>query len=339
MLETMLKATITDIAREMGITPSTVSRALSGSPRVKEATRKAVEQKAREMGYERNVMASNLRKGVAQTVGIIVPRINRQFFSNVISSIESALGTAGYSVIICQTREKLENEINALKTMRSNRVAGVIMSHSIESKDGSHVMEILDEDTTLIQFDRVFSDLPGVKIVNDGANGSYQATKCLIRNGYRRIGTLAGYLGTATFRSRLEGYRKAISEAGLEEYVFTDAILRKTGQESAQEAIRMGCDALYCAGDFSALGAMDAAKQAGLCIPRDFGIVGTANEIFTDLTSPAMSSIEQNPKEMGLRAAEAFLQFAKGIHEDKEIIVEMKLIERESSMRQTLSKQ
>ena len=107
----MLKATITDIAREMGITPSTVSRALSGSPRVKEATRKAVEQKAREMGYERNVMASNLRKGVAQTVGIIVPRINRQFFSNVISSIEAALGTAGYSVIICQTREKLENEI------------------------------------------------------------------------------------------------------------------------------------------------------------------------------------------------------------------------------------
>jgi LacI family transcriptional regulator len=101
----------------------------------------------------------------------------------------------------------------------------------------------------------------------------------------------------------------------------------------------MGCDALYCAGDFSALGAMDAAKQAGLCIPRDFGIVGTANEIFTDLTSPAMSSIEQNPKEMGLRAAEAFLQFAKGIHEDKEIIVEMKLIERESSMRQTLTKQ
>ena len=137
----MIKPTITDIANEMGITPSTVSRALAGSPRVKESTREAIERKAKEMGYERNVMASNLRKGVAKTVGIIVPRINRQFFSNVISSAESILEEAGYTVIICQSHETLEDEIKALKTMRANQVAGVLISHSIQSVNGDHILE------------------------------------------------------------------------------------------------------------------------------------------------------------------------------------------------------
>src|SRR5574344_1448134 len=124
----MQKATITNIAEALGITPSTVSRALSGSPRVKEDTRLAIEKKAAEMGYERNIVASNLRKGVANLVGIIVPRINRQFFSNVISGAEAVLGEEGYNVIICQTHEKIEDEIKALKTLKSNQVAGFFCS-------------------------------------------------------------------------------------------------------------------------------------------------------------------------------------------------------------------
>ena len=113
----MQKTTITDIAKELDLTPSTVSRALAGSPRVKEKTRIVIEEKAREMGYERNLMASNLRRGVANAVGIIVPRINRQFFSNVISGAESVLNEAGYTVLICQTHEKLEDEKKALSTL------------------------------------------------------------------------------------------------------------------------------------------------------------------------------------------------------------------------------
>lgn len=165
----MFKPTIIDLAKEMGITPSTVSRTLAGSPRVKESTRMAIGRKAREMGHERNVLGSNLRKGAVRTAGIIVPRINRQFFSNVISSVASVLGKAGYSVIICQSHETLEDEINALKTMRANQVAGVLISHSIESKDGTHILGNLSDDAGLIQFDRAFEDLPGVKVMNDRA--------------------------------------------------------------------------------------------------------------------------------------------------------------------------
>ena len=332
----MIKPTITDIARDMGITPSTVSRALNGSPRVKESTRLAIEQKAKAMGYERNVMASNLRKGVAYTVGIIVPIINRQFFSNVISSAESVLGEAGYTVFICQTHEKLADEIKALKTMRANQVAGIIISHSIESKNGNHIIENIPEGMELIQFDRVFSNLPGVKIINDGVQGAYEATRNLIENGYRKIGTLAGYLESEIYSARNEGYLKAIREAGItpdEKLIFKNSILRETGYESAKKAIALGCDALYCTGDFSALGAVDAAKEAGLRIPEDFGIIGTANESFTELMSPSISSLEQNPKEIGLQAARTFLKFKNGERQEGSIVIPMKLIVRQSSTR------
>lgn len=159
----MAQTTITDIAKELNITPSTVSRALAGSSRVKKATRMLVEEKAKEMGYERNSMAANLRKGVADIVGIIVPRINRQFFGSVISGAESVLKEAGYSVIICQTHERLEDEILAIKTMRRNQAAGILISHSIESENGEHIKDIIGDGTRLVQFDRIFSDLPEQK--------------------------------------------------------------------------------------------------------------------------------------------------------------------------------
>ncbi len=159
----MRKATITDIAKELNLTPSTVSRALNGSSLVKQETKEAVEAKAKDMGYVRNVMASNLRKGVAQTVGIIVPRINRQFFSNVISGAESVLNDAGYNVLICQTEERYEKEVYAIDTLLWNQVAGILISHSIETSDTSHLSKALNSNVRLVQFDRVFYNIPDVK--------------------------------------------------------------------------------------------------------------------------------------------------------------------------------
>ncbi len=332
----MIKPTITDIAKAMGVSPSTVSRALAGSPRVKESTRLAIEKMASDIKYERNEMASNLRKGIARTVGIIVPRINREFFSSIISSAEEVLGEAGYSVIICQSHEKLSDEIKALRTMRAKQVAGILISHSIESTDSSHITENITDEIELVQFDRVFSDLRGPKVINDGVSGAYEATRHLIENGYRKIGTLAGYLESESYLARNEGYRKALKEAGREadeDVIFRNSILRENGKESAKEAIAKGCDALYCAGDFSALGAVDAVKEAGLRIPEDFGIIGTANEHFTELMTPSLSSIEQYTKEMGKKAAEAFLRCMDGDRNDESVVIPMKLVVRESSTR------
>jgi len=323
--------TISDIAAALGVTPSTVSRALSGSPRVKEETRLAVEEMAARMGYERNIVASNLRKGRSDIVGIIVPRIHREFFSNCIGGAESILEAAGYSVLICQTHERFDAEVKALRTLRNNQVAGVLMSHAIGSNNGSHIVEVLGERIPLVQFDRVFSELPGAKVVNDNYEGGYAATKHLIDQGYRRIGTLAGYMNSEAYAARLAGYRAALRDAGFrpdDSIVFYDTILRDTGYDAGLKAVAAGCDALYSAGDFSALGAIEAARSRGLRIPKDFGIVGTADETFTSLMSPSMSSLALNPFEMGRQAAQAFLAGEEGT-----VVVPMELKVRESSSR------
>lgn len=323
--------TITQIAEALGITPSTVSRALSGSPRVKEETRSAVLKKAEQMGYERNIIASNLRKGRSDIVGIIVPRIHREFFSNVIGGAESILNEAGYSVLICQTHEDFDKEVKALRTLRNNRVAGVLLSHAIASSDGTHVKEILGEELPLVQFDRVFSDLPGAKVVSNNLEGASAATAHLISQGYRRIGTLAGYMSSEAYVERLEGWKAALSQAGMvpdEGLVFYDTIVRETGFAAALKALEAGCDALYCAGDFCALGAIQALIGRGVSIPKDFGIVGTANESFTSLMTPSVSSLALNPFEIGRQAALAFLS---GSIETTIVPMELKI--RESSNR------
>ncbi len=323
--------TITDIAKALNITPSTVSRALAGNPRVKEETRRAVEEKAAELGYERNVVASNLRKGQSRIVGIVVPRINREFFSNCIGGAESVLNRAGYNALICQTQENPEAEIQVLKTLKNYRVAGVLLSHAIHDHSSAHIKEILG-DIPLVQFDRVFPDLPGAKIMGANCEGAFQATMHLIQAGYKRIGTIAGYMTSQAYVERLAGYRLALESAGIPydpAIVYENAIVRETGYEAGLKAIEAGCDALYSAGAFSALGAIDALKEKGLRVPEDFGVVATSNEGFTSLMSPALSTLNQHPFEMGETAARAFLE---GSRETQ--VIPMELIVRQSSKKQ-----
>ena len=322
--------TISDIARELGVTPSTVSRALSGSPRVKAETAEAVRRKAAEMGYERNVLASNLRRGRSDIVGIIVPRIYRKFFSNVIGGAESILNDAGYNVLICQTHESSDAELRSLRTLRKNQVAGVLMSHAIETADPAPIAEALG-DIPLVQFDRVFRSLPGAKVVNDNFESGYAATRHLIANGYRRIGHFAGYESCELFVDRFRGYCKALEDCGLavdRSIVFKDTILPETGHAAALRALDRGCDAIYSAGAFSALGAIGALQEKGVRIPEDFGVVGTSNESFTGLMAPSLTTLDQQAFEMGRTAAKAFLFGSQAT-----TVISMELHIRESSSR------
>jgi len=327
--------TITDIAAALGVTPSTVSRALSGSPRVKQETRQAVLKAAREMGYEHNVVASNLRRGKSNIVGIIVPRIYREFFSNVIGGAESILHEAGYNVLICQNHEDKDAELQAIHALRKNQVACIMMSHAFDTVDPEPIAEALG-DTPLVQFDRVFHSLPGAKVVNDNFHSAYMATRHLIDNGYRRIGTLAGNESCDAYKDRYLGYRKALEDCGLEyddEIVFREVIVRETGYAAGLKAIDLGCDALYSAGDFSALGAMEAVKSRGLRIPDQFGLVGTADETFASLTYPSLSSLSQHAYEMGQAMANSFLNCSQ-----ETTLIPMELNVRESSSKSRITK-
>lgn len=323
--------TITDIANALGVTPSTVSRALSGSPRVKEATRRTVLDKAKELGYEPNILASNLRRGRSDFVGMIVPRIHREFFSRLIGGAESVLNAAGYNVLICQTNERKDAELRALHTLRKNQVAGVLMSHSFETDDPATIADALGSRIPLVQFDRVFRSLPGAKVVNDNFESAYAATRHLAANGYRRIAHFAGYETCELFIDRFRGYRKALEDCGLpfdETLVFKDTIVRETGHDAALLALERGCDAIYSAGAFSALGALDAFRERGLRVPCDIGIVGTSNETFTGVMTPALTTLDQHAFEMGQAAAKAFLFGSQAT-----TVISMELHIRESSNR------
>ena len=333
----MSKATITHIAKALNVTPSTVSRALAGNPRVSEQTRLLVMAKADELGYEPNVMASSLRKGVSNTVGMIVPRINRQFFGNVISGVEAILNPAGYNLLISQSHERYADEVKAVNTLLSHRVAGVLISHSIETTDYSHLQKVLDKGVVLVQFDRVVASLQGAQITNDCFNGAFLATKHLIKNGYKRIGHLAGTLSASVYLDRLKGYQAAMNEAGLaagEALVFQNVITREGGFDAMQQVLASGCDALYCAGDYAALGVIEYCRQHGVAIPGDFGVVGTANESFAPLIMPSLSTLEQNAFDMGNQVAASFLERVNGtVFSSQNTSIPMRLIVRDSSWR------
>lgn len=333
----MAKPTISDIAKALNITPSTVSRALAGNTRVSQATRALIERKAAELGYERNMLASSLRKGVTDTVGMIVPRINRQFFSNVISGAEAILNPAGYNLIICQSHERRDDERRALQTLMRNQVAGVIVSHSLETTSPEAFEEITRSGLALVQFDRTFDGLGGVSVANDNFAGAYLATKHLIRSGYKRIGHLGGDAASNVYSDRLAGYKAALADDGIEAdetIIFADSITRDKGFYNMAKALEHGCDALYCAGDYAALGVMEYARHNSVRIPEDFGVVGTANENFAELITPALTTLEQNAFDMGNRAAQAFLDIRSGkIVGEMKVTVPMRLIVRDSSVR------
>lgn len=332
----MSKPTISDIAKALNITPSTVSRALAGNPRVSEQTRLLVMKKAEELGYERNVLASSLRKGSTDTVGMVVPRINRQFFSNIISGAESILNPAGFNLIITQSHDRRDDEKRAVQALLRNQVAGIVISHSLETVDPVAFAQLFEgSEVVLVQFDRTFEGIGDMEVTNDNYNGAYNATKHLIERGYKRIGYLGGDTSSNVYIDRCKGFEDALREAGMvvdETLIFEDSTTRDKGFYNAAKALERGCDALYCAGDYAALGVIEYAKAKGVSVPDELGVVGTANEAFTDIVNPSLTTLEQNAFEMGSKVAQAFLDIKQGRNvPEKKISIPLKLIVRDSS--------
>lgn len=336
----MKRTTIKDIATELGITPSTVSRALSGSSRVSVATVARVKKKAKELNYQPNIVASSLRTGRNDTIGILVPRINRHFFSNVVSAVEEVLNPAGYTLLIAQSHERFVNEEQAINVLLNNRVAGILMSHSIETSEFDHVLRAVKNKIPIVQFDRVTSKIPGTRIVNDNFSGGYMATKHLIREGYKRIAHLTGSFGSNIYSERFKGYLYALEEAGIvldEDLIFENSITRESGYHRAVELIKKQMvDAFFCSGDYSAVGVFKAAEEMKVNIPNEIGLIGFSNEPFAELISPRLTSIEQNAYDMGHFAAKALIEIISGsslANHSYEEVVPVRLLMRESSIR------
>ena len=204
--------TIHHLAEVLKISASTVSRALSDNKRISEKTRKKVQEKALEMGYRPNVLAANLRSKRSMTIGVVVPRIDRHFFSSAISGIEDYAWTKGFNVIISQSNDLLFKEANCVRTLFNNRVDGIIISISMQTNEDKHLKLFSDKNIPILFFDRYCPTIESDRILVDDYNSGYKITRHLIERGCKRIAHIAGPELLNIYKNRKEGYLKALEE-------------------------------------------------------------------------------------------------------------------------------
>ena len=333
--------TIHDIARELQISASTVSRALNDNPRISKATKDKIKALALKLGYQPNIIASNLRNQKTNTIGIVVPLINRHFFSTFISGVEAVAFDAGYNVIISQTNDLLEKEKKIVHSLFSNRVDGLITSLSMQTSEFNHFQLFANKNIPLVFFDRVAPQLEANKILVDDLAVGFKATQHLIDQGYKRIAHLAGPTVLNTYHDRMEGYKSALKKNKLpiiEELIINNRLTRMDGQQAIKQLLALPNppDAAFCGNDTSALSMMVYLKSQGIRIPQDFGIIGFSNEPFSEVVTPSISTLKQPAKEMGMKAAQMIIHEIENKETPRTyqtITMPTELIIRESSMR------
>jgi len=335
------QSTIQDIAKALNISASTVSRALSDHPKISNSTKDQVWKVAHELHYQTNTIASNLRKGKANTIGMIVPRINRHFFSNAINGVESVINPAGYNLIICQSEEKLSKEIENIKTLISNRVGGILISLSVETQDVKHLQKVINSHIPLVLFDRVSDKLHVNMVENDDITGAYEITKYLLEQGYRSIGWMGGPRNVSIYWNRYEGYKKALLENNIDvskQLCFEGTPTIEIALDFMRDLLKEDQlpEVIFATSDYMAMGVIQACHEKGLNVPDDIAVTGYSNEPFAELISPKLTTVEQFSEEIGRASAHLLLEELMSDTEalkPRKTVLKPKLIIRESAIK------
>ncbi len=307
------KYTIQDIARELNTTASTVSRALQDNPRISLSMRAAVRELADKMDYHPDFRALSLKKGSGRTIGVMVPHIDRHFFSSVLRGIDEIASVSDYNVLICQSYESYDKEVGLLKSLMHGKVDGMIVSIASNTLDIAHYELLGRRGVPLVFFDRVWDDMPVSKVVIDDYLGACLSVEHLINQGCRHIAHFAGPQHLNVYKNRTKGYRDTLSKHGFkidESLIFSEVITRETGCQAMGQILGMDImpDAIFSSGDYSALGALMCAREAGIRVPQDMAISGFANEPFGAILEPTLTSVDQHGVEMGRQAAQLLIE-------------------------------
>jgi LacI family transcriptional regulator len=306
------QVTIKDIAKTLGISPSTVSRALKNHPDISAKTKKAVKELAGKLRYEPNAIALSLRSSTSKTIGVILPEIVHYFFSSVISGIEEVAYKSGYTVIICQSNEDYEKEKHIIHTLISKHVDGVLASVSKTTTNFDHFLELIKSNIPLVFYDRVLNLKKTDRVIVDDYTGSYKAVEHLIKMGCKRIAHLATSQELPIGRNRKQGYIQALKDNGIP--VDEEIILRCDTDKHALKCIpyllslQKAIDGIFAVNDNTAIRAMSIIKHSGYRIPEDIAIVGFSNSLYSSMTDPPLTTVEQQGFLMGTRAATLLLE-------------------------------
>lgn len=306
------QATLKDIATKLGISISSVSRALKDHPDVNANTKKKVLELAREMDYEPNLLALNLLKKYSNLIGVIVPKLSYHLYAMAISGIEEVLEREGFHLMICQTNESYEKEVAILKEFNAIRPAGFLISLASHTSDFEHLRQLIRKNIPLVFFNRDCKEIDAPKVIIDNTGAAYSAVQHLHEQGYRKVAFLGGPKNVQISNHRIEGYRQAVKELGLEENLNFIQHADFTREDACAKTLQLISlknkpDAIIAFSDQMAISAILTIKHNGYSIPKDMAIMGFNNEPGDQLMEPTLTSIDQPAYEMGKIAAEKLL--------------------------------
>jgi LacI family transcriptional regulator len=333
--------TIKDIARQLSIAPSTVSRSLNNNPEISKDTRERVWALAKELNYTPNPIALSLRHQKTNSIGVILPEIVHFFFSTVISGIEEVAYENGYTVIVSQSNENLDHEILNSKALFNHRVDGLLACISCQTEKMDHFQALIDKGVPVVFFDRDVTDIDASSVLVDDFQGAYDATKHLIDAGKKRIVHISGPSKMLISQRRIAGFKQALLDGGHtaddSNIIFCQrgdfeevALLFQTFMDSDQPF-----DGIFASNDMAAMSAMQLLKKASISIPGEVAVVGFSNWQFSEFIDPPLTTVDQPGREMGKQAAKLIIQEIKTKEDEfiepTKIVLPTKLVVRGSA--------
>ncbi|MEX6688849.1 LacI family DNA-binding transcriptional regulator [Danxiaibacter flavus] len=303
--------TIKDIAHALGLSKSTVSRALRDSYEISDMTKQLVLGYAKTINYTPNPIAVSLKARKSKSIGVVVPEIADSFFSQVINGIESVANEKGYTVMITQSLETEEGEINNISFLALRSVDGCLASVSEETNDFSHFCDLHKKGLPIVFFDRIVECVQSHAVTVENVQAAYEGTAHLLKNNYRKIAFIANAPNLYITTKRFEGYLKALREYGVpydenminycphggRYYEEVESVLKSLLSKQHRP------DAIFLSTDKLTTSFLRCCKNLGLKIPEDFALVGFSNLDITDLMQPSLTVLRQPAFEMGRRAA------------------------------------
>ena len=331
--------TIKHIAQTLGISISTVSRALHDAYDVSPETRKKVMALAKELDYTPNPYAVSLVKQNTKMIGVLLPEIAVYYFSMVVKGIQDVAYSVGYNVMFFISGESLEREKTILSNLNVNSLDGLLVSVSKETNTSEHFKKLIDKGLPIVFFDRVLDDIHTSKVIQDDYQGAFDATQHFIDQGFVRIAHLAGSKSLNISKQRLQGYLDALEQNGLpiqKKYILYSGYTEEDGLRDMSKLLTVKPlpDALFCVNDRKAIGAMLALKRYGYKIPQHIAIAGFMNAPITEVVTPSLTTIEQPAYAIGKKSCELLLDHIKNPNFiPQTIVMPSKLIIRESSIK------
>lgn len=312
--------TMKDIARELGISVATVSRALKDSPRISEERRRLIQQFAREHNFTPNVIAESLRHSKIQAqkiIGVILPEFTHYYFSSILTGIEETATSRGYYIMVARSNEQYEREARICEMFHRQKVCGVIVSQAKDTKQYEHFQQLIDSGIPMVFYDRICTGVNASRVVVDDYLGAYNAVSYLIETGCRRIAFYGAPLQLEIAKNRFNGYKDALLKHGL--LVDNEIIIICDNRTDAEfitprlMALDLPPDGYFAVNDDTAIGILYTIKHAGLRVPEDVSICGFTNGQRAIACDPMLTTVEQRGKRVGEEAAEILIDKVEGL--------------------------